>query len=71
MLPIVFSMSAPNARPARGVWRTEARSIKRTPPWMSLADGQRLAGVSDLNDGETATAEGGLRLKQGVNGAVL
>ena len=71
MLPIVFLMEGQPKDQPRGLWRTETRSIKRTPAWLTPVEGQRLAGVSDLNDGETATANGGLRLKQTVNGAVL
>lgn len=70
LLPIMFHMGT-RQKKAQGQWRTETRSTKRTPPWVSIADGRQLAGVSDLNDGETATAEGGLRLKQAVNGAIL
>lgn len=70
MLPIVFHMGD-RPKQVQGLWRVEARSIKRTPPWVSATDGQRLAGVSDLNEGESANADGGLRLKNTVNGVAL
>lgn len=70
MMPILFRMGA-EPKQAQGLWRTETRSIKRTPPWLAVDDIQHLAGVSDLNDGETATAEAGLRLKNAVNGVTL
>lgn len=73
LLPIVFQMDDSDAEPPRnGYWRVERRSVKRIPPWVSAADGARMAGVSDIGAGDAlGTLDGGLRLKNAVSGIAL
>lgn len=56
---------------AVNVWNTEVRSAKRIPSWVRAEDGDRLAGVSDLRDGEVAGAHSPYRLRSAVRGVSL
>lgn len=73
LLPIVFMLDDTDREPPHnGYWRVERRSVKRIPPWVSAADGARMAGVSDIGAGDALdTLDGGLRLKHAVSGIAL
>lgn len=73
VLPIEFRMGSPsdNKRDTYGQWRVERRSDKRAPTWLADADRDVIAGVSDLNEGETSATDGAPRLRSPVRGAVL
>lgn len=72
VLPIEFRMGArEEAKSRTGIWRVERRSDKRTPEWVEGADRDAVAGVSDLNEGESTAGPDGPRLRTPARGVML